>query len=282
MVGEVGSGSRAARMGHVDHRRGFVANVSLLFTEVPLLQRPALAAEHGFIGVEMWWPFPTPVPSDRELGELAEAIDRAGLPLVALNFDGGDLAAGDRGLVSIPGQEQRFRDNVECVAAFAAKTGTSRFNALYGNRVGDADEQRAIALDNLAFAAQAVAPKTVLLEPQNRVDSPQYDLTTPADVLGVLDDLADRGISNTAVLCDFYHFAMSGLDLDEVVDACAGRIGHVQIADAPGRHEPGTGTIPFRHLLDRITAQGYRGAMSAEYRPSGRTEDSFSWLPELL
>ena len=133
----------------------FCANLSILFTELPLLDRPAAAAAAGFDGVELWWPFPEAVPPDAALGDLERALGDAGVQLIGLNFDAGDLAAGDRGLVSLPGEGARFEDNVACVVSFAATQGTQVLNALYGNRVDSVTpESRRVWHSNVSRSRQ--------------------------------------------------------------------------------------------------------------------------------
>jgi hydroxypyruvate isomerase len=260
----------------------FDVNLSILFTELPLLERPAAAAAAGFTAAELWWPFPEPDPPGARLDELAESLGAAGLSLVGLNFDAGDLAAGERGLVSLPGAGDRFADNVECAVAFAGSQGCRVLNALYGNRVeGVAPElQDETALGRLILAASAAARigAQVVIETQNRVDSPRYPIRSAEQAVAVARLVRDAGQANVGFLCDFYHLAMEGADLDEVVDAYGSWIDHVQVADAPGRHEPGTGQIAFPALLAHLGARGYEGWVGCEYRPSGPSAESFAWM----
>src|SRR3954464_10578747 len=156
----------------------FDVNLSILFTELPLLERPAAAAAAGFDAVELWWPFAEPAPPDRELDALHHALDDAGVALVGLNFDAGDMAAGERGLLSRPAGSARFRENIEVAVGFAAATGCTVLNALYGNRDVRAGEaaQRELAVQNLVLAARAAARvgATVVIEALNSVENPDY------------------------------------------------------------------------------------------------------------
>ncbi|HZD67275.1 MAG TPA: TIM barrel protein [Acidimicrobiales bacterium] len=259
-------------------------NLSILFTELPLLERPAAAAACGFDAVELWWPFSQPVPPDREVDALCRSLRDAGVALVGLNFDAGDLGAGDRGLVSWPGQERRFADNVAATVAIAEATGCRALNALYGNRVeGVAPAaQDDLATENLALAAAAAARigATVLVETQNTTDSPRFPLARAADAAAVIDRVGQAtGATNLALLADLYHLHREGEDLVATIGAQAGRIGHVQVADDPGRHQPGTGDIDFPAALDALAAAGYRGYVGLEYRPLGPSAESFGWLP---
>ena len=257
-------------------------NCSILFTERALLERPAAARAAGFDAVEFWWPFAEAVPTHGDVDGFVGAIEAAGVRLVGLNFAAGDMPGGDRGLVSWPGREDEFRANVEIAVGIGQRLGTGAFNALYGNRVQGADpqEQDALAAANLAFAARAAASigAAVLLEPVS--GAPRYPLLTAADVLAVIDRVElETDASNLRLLADLYHLSVNGDDLDAAIAKHTPRVGHVQIADAPGRHEPGTGKLELdRHLSD-LQAAGYAGYVALEYIPSTTTEDSFDWLP---
>jgi len=260
----------------------YAVNLSILFTELPLLDRPAAAKAVGFGAVEFWWPFATATPADDEVEAFVAAIEQAGVQLIGLNLFAGNMPAGDRGLVSWPGREQEFADSVAVAVRIGRRLGCKAFNALYGNRLegqepGTQDE---VALRNLALAARSIGEigGTVLLEPVSGM--PAYPLKTADDVVGVLDRVREaQGATNIGLLADLYHLTVNGDDLDKVIDAYADRIAHVQIADAPGRHEPGTGEIDIFGYVDKIGATGYRGYVAAEYVPSGASADSLAWLP---
>src|SRR5215469_14908796 len=142
-----------------DHSLRYLANCSLLFTEEPLLRRPAAARAAGFSAVEFWWPFATPVPSDREVDAFVAAVSEAGVSLVGLNFFAGDLAGPDCGVLSIPGRASQFRDNIDVVAGIGERLGVRGFNALYGNRVDGVSPQAQdeLATESIGAAAKAVA-----------------------------------------------------------------------------------------------------------------------------
>src|ERR1700735_572741 len=142
-----------------EHSLPDLVNCSLLFTEGPLLRRPAAARAAGFSAVEFWWPFATPVPPDREVEEFITAIDDAGVALVGLNFFAGDLAGPDCGVLSIPGRSTQFRDNIDVATGIGERLGVRGFNALYGNRVDGVDPaaQDELAIENITLAAKAVA-----------------------------------------------------------------------------------------------------------------------------
>jgi hydroxypyruvate isomerase len=255
----------------------YTANCSILFPDVPLLDRPAAAAAAGFDAVEFWWPFPESVPGDAEVDAFVAAIRNAGVQLTGLNFAAGDMAAGDRGLASWPGRGLEFRDSVGVAVGLAGQLGTRVFNGLYGNRIdgSNPEEQDELATQNLSLAAAAAAGigATVVLEPLSGAS--RYPLLTAADAIAVADRV---GEPNIALLADLYHLAVNGEDLSAVIDNYAGRIGHVQIADAPGRHEPGTGDIKFAEHLAALDAVGYAGWVGLEYAPTAAAT-AFDWLP---
>jgi hydroxypyruvate isomerase len=251
-------------------------NLSILFTELPLLERPAAAKAAGFDAVELWWPFPGPTPADRELDALAGALDDAQVSLVGLNFDAGDMAAGDRGLLSARSTSERFRENVAVAVAFAGRMGCRTLNALYGNTSGDTDPD--LALENLARAVTAARSigATVVVEALNSYESPRYPITSSKAAL----DLVDQ-VPGTAFLADFYHLYRMGEDPLAVIADSAARFGHVQIADAPGRGSPGTGEIDYATVLAHLAASPYGGPVGLEYKPAGPSADNFAWLKEI-
>jgi hydroxypyruvate isomerase len=265
----------------MSHALRHAVNCSILFTELPLLERPAAAREAGFGAVEFWWPFETPVPGDREVDAFVAAIEEAGVTLVGLNFFAGDLAGPDCGVLSIPARAAEFRDNIDVVAGIGERLGVRGFNALYGNRVDgvNPDAQDELALESIGTAAKAVASfgGTVLIEP---VSGPKpYPLRTAADAVAVVSRARAAGAANVGFLCDLYHLASNGDDIDAAIDAYADLVAHVQIADAPGRGEPGSGRLDLDRYLTALAARGYRGWVSLEYKPTGTTEASLAWLP---
>jgi hydroxypyruvate isomerase len=264
----------------------FDVNLSILFTELPLLDRPAAAAAAGFDAVELWWPWvDDPAPEQSVLDGLRSALESAGTRLVGLNFYAGRLPGPDRGAVSVPGAEsERFLANVDVAADFAASVGCTALNALYGNRVAGVDpaEQDALALANLATAARAAdrVGATLLIETLNAPESPDYPLVSAPAAIDVVERVnAATGLDNTRFLLDLYHLSMNGEDLAEVVNRYAPLTGHVQIADNPGRGAPGTGSLPLADLLDLLRKAGYAGWTGLEYKPSpAGSAASFDWL----
>lgn len=258
----------------------YTVNCSILLTGLPLLQRPAAAKAAGFDAIELWWPFAQAVPADAEVDALVRAVEDAGVRLTGLNVAAGDMPAGDRGLVSWPGREAELRDNLDVVAGIGQRLGTRAFNALYGNRIDGVDprEQDDLAARNLALAAAAVAPigGTVLVEPVS--GAPRYPLRTAADAVAVIDRVRrESAADNVALLADLYHLAVNGDDVDAAIAANADRVAHVQIADAPGRDQPGTGELPLSRWLGDLAGRGYTGWVGLEYKTAA--PDPFAWLP---
>lgn len=245
----------------------FDVNCSILFTDLPLLERPAAAKAAGFDGVEFWWPFADAVPDDGEVDAFVSAVEDAGVQLVGLNFVD-DIPSGGRGLFSRPGDAVRLRDNLDVAVGIAERLGCKALNALYGNNV-DGVEQDGIALENLALAAgkAAAIDAVVLVEALNSYESPSYPLVS---VKAAVDVIEAVGEPNVRFLCDLYHLARMGEDLEAALHHPL--TGHVQIADNPGRGRPSSGELPFKELL-----KGYEGWVGLEYKDP--TPD-FQWTKE--
>jgi hydroxypyruvate isomerase len=263
------------------HSLPYLANCSLLFTEEPLLRRPAAAAAAGFTAIEFWWPWPDPVPPDREVDRFVTAIQDAGVALIGLNFFAGDLAGPDCGTLSIPARSGQFRDNIDVATGIGERLGVRGFNALYGNRVDGvpAAAQDELAAENVTLAAKAAAGigAAVFIEP---VSGPKpYPLRTADDAVAVVHRARAAGAANVTFLCDLYHLASNGDDLDAAIAVHTDVTGHVQIADAPGRGEPGSGQLDLARYLQALQDHGYRGWVSLEYKPTTTTEASLAWLP---
>ena len=263
-------------------RLRFDVNCSILLTELPLLARPQAARDAGFDAIECWWPFPTPSPGDLEVEAFVTSVRDAGVQLVALNTYGGDLASGERGLASVPGRQAEFADNLDIAVGMAKSLGCPALHVLYGNRDGsDPARQDDLAVERLALASAAAAEvgAVVLLEALSGVD--RYPLRSATDVLAVLDrlDRLDRhGGPGPLLLCDVYHLSVNGEDPVEVIRRHAARIGHVQVADVPGRHQPGTGTLDLAGCLAALSDVDYPGWIGLEYVPVGPSAASFDWL----
>ncbi|WP_055569357.1 TIM barrel protein [Streptomyces atriruber] len=272
-------------MGYSDQR--FNVNLSILFTELPLLERPAAAAKAGFGAVELWWPWvDAPTPEQSELDALKQAIEDAGVRLVGLNFYAGQLPGPDRGALSIPGEESaKFRANLAVAADFAKSLGCTALNALYGNRVDGVDPaaQDELALENLVLAAREAdrVGAILLIEALNKPESPLCPIVSAPKAIEIVDKVnAATGLGNAKFLMDLYHLSMNGEDLPSVIEQYAAKTGHVQIADNPGRGAPDTGSLPLEGLLDQLKKAGYEGWVGLEYKPGDApSADAFGWLP---
>ena len=251
-------------------------NVSILLTELPLLERPQAARDAGFTAVEAWWPFAAAVPHDREVDAFVSAVHDAGVRLVSLNAYGGDLAAGERGVASVPGREAEFRDSLDVAVALVAALGCPTLHVLYGHRDGsDPDRQDELATEHLRLAVAAAGRAGAQVVVEALSGDERYPVRTAADALGVLDRVGP----GAGFLCDVYHLAVNGEDPVQVIRQHADRLGHVQVADAPGRHQPGTGTLDVAACLAALAEVGYPGWVGLEYAPLGPSVASFDWLP---
>ena len=253
----------------------FSANVSILFKEVPFLERFGKAGEAGFSAVEFWW------PSGEDLGEVEAAIREAGLTVALFNFDAGDMPAGDRGLVGDPDRVGRFRENVPVALDLARRLGCGRMNVLAGHEKEgmDRQEQLALAGENVAFAADAAreAGITVMVEAVNTLENGPYLLYTTGQAVEFVESV---GRENVKIQHDFYHMQRMEGNLVATLQENIDTIGHVQVADSPGRGEPGTGEIHYPFVLAELERLGYEGYVGLEYNPTTRTtEESFGWLP---
>jgi hydroxypyruvate isomerase len=256
----------------------FSANVSILFKEVPFLERFGRAAAAGFAAVEFWWP-----GREVELGAVERAIRDTGLYVALFNFDAGDMAAGDRGLVGDPDRQQLFRDNVPIALELARSLGCKRMNVLVGHEIPgmDRDEQLALARENVRFAAEKAEAEdvTVLVEAVNTFENGPYLLYTTEQAVNFVKRV---GRENVRIQHDFYHMQRMEGNLVATLREHNALIGHAQIADSPERGEPGTGEIHYPYVLAALEQVGYEGYVGLEYNPTETTEESLEWLPRSL
>jgi hydroxypyruvate isomerase len=256
----------------------FSANVSILFKDVPFLERFGRAAATGFSTVEFWW------PSDEDPSAVEKAVKDANLQVALMNFDAGDMAAGDRGLAGDPEREGRFRENVPVALELARSMDCRRMNVLVGHALAGMkrDEQLAIAQRNVGFAADEARKVgvEVLVEVVNTFENGPYLLRTTE---GAVRFVRGVGRENVKVQHDLYHMQRMEGNLVANLREHVGLIGHVQIADSPGRGEPGTGEIHYPYVLAALEELGYDGYVGLEYNPTTETtEESLGWLPEEL
>jgi hydroxypyruvate isomerase len=250
------------------------ANLSTLFPEVPFLERFAAAARAGFRYVEYQFPYAW------SAAEVARCAREAKLQVVLHNLPAGDLARGDRGIACLPGREQEFRDSLEKAVAYAKAVGCPRLNCLAGLAPVDR-EHFAVLVENVRFAARKLgaAGLGLTLEPINTRTVPGFFLSRSGQAIDVLNA---AGEGNAFLQYDFFHMQIMEGDLAKSVERLLTRIGHIQLADVPDRHEPGSGEINFDFLLGRLDALGYSGWVGCEYNPRGDTLEGLKWATPYL
>lgn len=251
----------------------FAANLTMLYNEHAFLDRFAAAADAGFRGVEYLFPYDFPADV------LAETLRRHGLTQVLHNLPAGNWAAGERGIAILPDRVGEFRDGVARAIDYAGTLGCAQVNCLVGILpAGDcADKARDLLVENLAYAADGLAGAGIklLIEPINTRDIPGFFLKRTKQAL----DLIDRvGSSNLYLQYDIYHMQIMEGDLARTIEANLPRIAHVQLADNPGRNEPGTGEINYPFLFGHLDAIGYGGWVGCEYKPKTTTAEGLGWL----
>ncbi|WP_108445983.1 hydroxypyruvate isomerase [Halomonas denitrificans] len=251
----------------------FAANLSMLFTEVDFLDRFEAAAKAGFKGVEYLFPY------DFEAAEIRKRLDDNGLTQVLFNLPAGDWGAGERGIACHPDRVEEFRSGVDRAIAYAKVLGNTQVNCLAGIQpegVSD-DQARQTLVENLRFAAEKLAAEGILLiaEPINTRDIPGFFLNRTAQALALFDEV---GSNNLKLQYDIYHMQIMEGDLAPTIEANLARIAHVQLADNPGRHEPGTGEINYPFLFAHLDRLGYDGWIGCEYKPRAGTQEGLGWL----
>jgi hydroxypyruvate isomerase len=251
----------------------FAANLSMLFTEAPLLERFGRAARAGFTAVELQFPYEQPA------AVLRDELVRHGLSMVLHNLPAGDWAAGDRGIAADPGRVAEFREGVARAIAYATTLQVPRLNCLAGKLPPGVQpaEARATLVANLRFAAAALheAGLTLLIEPINRFDVPGFVIQRSDDAVQLMDEV---GAPNLKLQYDVYHQQRTEGEIAGTIERLLPRIGHIQVADNPGRHEPGTGEIAWPYLFAHLDRIGYTGHIGCEYKPAAGTEAGLGWM----
>lgn len=243
----------------------FAANLTMLFTEVPPLDRPGLAAQAGFDGAEILFPYDYPAK------DWESAL--AGLPLAVINTPPGDWAAGDRGFAAVPGEETRFRDSFLRAAEVMSRLGGGRVHVMAGVARGPQAEQTYV--ENLTWAAAQAPDLKLTLEPLNPDDMPGYFLNDFDQAGRILDDL---GLPQVGLQFDLWHAARIHGNANAVWARHKHRVNHIQIAGFPTRSEPGGGGFDLPGLCSETDAMGYDGWIAAEYRPARATVHGLAWL----
>jgi hydroxypyruvate isomerase len=252
----------------------FDLNISILLQEVPFLERFARATVLGFEAVEFWW------PGNEQLAAVAWQLQGTGLKVALMNMDAGAMTAGERGYCNDARQQERFRQQADLAIDFAAQIGCPQLNVLVGNSLADRShaEQLATVRENLAWVAEraARAGRGVVVESLNAFENPRYLLTNTRDTLALFAEVRHP---NLKYQYDIYHMQRMEGNLIATLREHIGQIGHIQLADSPARHEPGTGEIHYPHVLAALDELTYQGYVGLEYNPTTTSEASFAWLP---
>ena len=258
----------------------FAANLTMLFNEHPFLDRFEAAAKAGFKAVEFLFPY------DFKAEDIKARLDAHGLTLVLHNLPAGNWAAGERGIACHPARIAEFREGVLLALEYAAVLGTPQMNALAGIKPADVTEAtaRATLLGNLKFAADKLAERGIklLMEPINTFDIPGFFVNRTTQALGLINDVHAMGSRNLHLQYDVYHAQRMEGELGATLKSVLPFIAHIQLADNPGRHEPGTGEINYRYLFGLLDRLGYTGHIGCEYKPQdagpGGTVAGLGWV----
>ena len=254
----------------------FAANLTMLFSELPFLERFAAAKAAGFVGVEYLFPY------EFEKAELREQLQRHGLTQVLHNLPAGNWAAGERGIAILPDRVEEFRDGVTRAVDYARALECRQLNCLVGIAPGDCDvfELKQVLVGNLRFAADALAKERIrlLVEPINTLDIPGFFLNRTEQAAQIISEV---GSSNLFIQYDIYHMQIMEGDIARSLNKHLSRIAHVQLADNPGRNEPGTGEINYPFLFRHLDVLGYGGWIGCEYKPRTTTVDGLGWYAAL-
>ncbi|HTC99725.1 MAG TPA: hydroxypyruvate isomerase [Bradyrhizobium sp.] len=250
----------------------FAANLTMLFAEMPFLDRFAAAKAAGFSGVEYLFPY------DYDKADLREQLDEHGLIQVLHNLPAGNWAAGERGIAILPDRVDEFRDGVVSAISYAKALDCRQLNCLVGiaPRTADPFEMNEVLVENLRFAADALGRERIrlLVEPINTLDIPGFFLNKTEQAVQLIADVRS---SNLFIQYDIYHMQVMEGDIARSLQKHLPRIAHVQLADNPGRNEPGTGEINYPFLFRHLDTLGYRGWVGCEYKPRTTTVDGLGW-----
>jgi hydroxypyruvate isomerase len=255
----------------------FAANLSMMYNEVPFMERFAACAADGFRAVEFLFPYAFDARAIRD------ELDRHGLKQVLFNAPPGDFEGGERGTASLPGREDEFRRGIDLAIEYARALDCPRVHVMAGlvKRESERTLQRELYVDNVAWAARRLgeAGLTTLIEPINPRDIPGYLLNTQADAHAILERI---GAPNLKVQMDLYHCQVVEGDLATKIRRHLGDVGHIQIAGVPQRHEPDLGEVNYPYLFDLLDELGYAGWIGCEYRPRAGTSAGLHWLRPYL
>ncbi len=251
----------------------FSANLTLLFNEFPFLERFEQAKLAGFSAVECLFPY------EHSPQDIAEKLNKHQLELALFNLPPGNWSLGERGLASLPGREEEFKESIQIALKYALSLQCQKIHAMAGVRdIRFSNEQHMFTfIKNIRYAADVFVAKgiEVMIEPINHQDMPGYFISHQ---LEAIDLLARINRDNVRLQFDCYHAQIMDGNITTLLRKCAAHIGHVQIASVPDRHEPNCGELNLSHLLEVLNEIGYRGWIGCEYRPKTSTEEGLSWL----
>lgn len=250
----------------------FAANLTMLYTDVPFLERFGRARASGFDAVEFLFPYPA------GLNAVQQAAREAELAVVLFNLPAGDWDRGERGIAILPDRRAEFREGVAEAVRYAKALGVERLNCLVGRRPDELPESdaRAVLRENVRYAAEELAKAglTLMLEPVNPYDIPGFFLNRTREAVELMGEV---GMPNLRIQYDIYHLQRTQGEIIGTFRALQDKIGHIQIADNPGRHQPGSGELNYARIFSALEEASYAGYIGLEYIPPGRTEDSLDW-----
>ena len=248
-------------------------NVSMMLREYPFLDRFKIAADAGFTGVDIQFPYDVPA------AQIAKAVESAGVEVVLINLPAGDLIQGGRGLACDPDRKQEFQNGVRRALAYVDALGNKRVNVLAGkiDRNKEVQDHLDTLVENLEYTVDVLGPLgvTVMVEPVNGFDVPDYLLQTLSSTAQVIENTNSGKVK---IQFDIYHRYRMKERIETALEEYFSLIGHIQFADSPGRHEPGTGEINFTEIFNKIDELGYEDWVGAEYIPSKHTLETLTWF----
>ncbi|WP_431223408.1 hydroxypyruvate isomerase [Serratia sp. L9] len=251
----------------------FSANLSMLFNEVDFMQRFRCAKQQGFTAIEHMFPY------DYSLPALRDALEEHQLTQVLQNLPAGEWEAGERGIACLAGRESEFRDGVGLAIEYARALGCGQINCLIGNPDNSIAQHKTdeIVVANLRYAAKELAKENIrlLVEPINKYDMPAFYLQTTAQALELISWVDSP---NLFIQYDIYHMQRMEGELTQTMEQLLKKISHIQVADNPGRHEPGTGEINYDYIFSALDRMGYSGWVGCEYKPASTTVAGMSWI----
>ena len=248
----------------------FCANLTMMFTEVPFLERFDAAVRAGFGAVEMLFPYEAPA------ADVRAAADAAGVAIALYNTPAGDWTKGERGLAALPGRQADFRAAFGRALDYAGVLEPGRIHVMAG--IAKGKDARTTFVENLAWAAAEAPGQQLCIEPINDRDIPGYFLNRTSEAIPIIDEV---GAANLGLQFDIYHVQIMEGDMTRRLERLADRIVHVQLAGVPERHEPDAGELNVAHVMGTLDRIGYDGWVGCEYHPAGRTEDGLGWLANL-